>query len=181
MIRSARKVLYGLLHENPERLDDEQLSTLFCEVECVLNNRPLTKLSEDADDLEPLTPKHLLRLRAGPLLPCGEFTHEDMYIRQRWRRCQYLVDRFWSRWSKEYLLTLQQREKWHNPSRCVEVGDIVLIMDNAVRNSWALGRVIETVKDKKGLVRIASIHTATSVLRRPIHKLCLLLEADPTC
>ena len=44
-------------------LDDEGLNTLMCEVEAIVNGRPLTKLSDDPRDLEPLTPNHLLLLR----------------------------------------------------------------------------------------------------------------------
>ncbi|KAL7857229.1 hypothetical protein SRHO_G00161280 [Serrasalmus rhombeus] len=35
----------------------------MCEVEEVINSRPLTKSSDDVDDLEPLTPNHLLLLK----------------------------------------------------------------------------------------------------------------------
>ena len=131
-------------------------------------------------DLQPLTPNDLLRLKPGPHEPPDIFEKHDLYARQQWRRVQYLADKFWSRWSREYLLSLQERSKWHHPSRSVEVGDIVLIMDNAIRNSWNLGRVTKVNKDNKGLVRIVELKTATSNLTRPIHKLCMLLEADLT-
>ena len=36
-------------------LDDEGLNTLMCEVEAIVNGRPITKLSDDPRDLEPLT------------------------------------------------------------------------------------------------------------------------------
>ena len=42
--------------------DDEGLTPLMCEVESILNNRPITVGSEDSRDLEPLTPNHLLLL-----------------------------------------------------------------------------------------------------------------------
>ena len=46
MIRSARAVLSGLVEECREaRLDDELLRTLLCEVEAVVNSRPLTSLT----------------------------------------------------------------------------------------------------------------------------------------
>ena len=38
----------------------EALQTLVVEIEAVLNDRPLTYLSADIDDPEPLTPSHLL-------------------------------------------------------------------------------------------------------------------------
>lgn len=46
------------------RLDDEPLKTLFCEVEAILNMRPITKMSSDYDVLEALTPNQLLLLKS---------------------------------------------------------------------------------------------------------------------
>ena len=57
-IRTVRKVLNALVRE--QLLDDEGLSTLMCEVESIVNSRPLTKVSDDSRDLDPLTPNHLL-------------------------------------------------------------------------------------------------------------------------
>jgi hypothetical protein len=178
MIRSIRKVLFGLLQQQSTRLDDEALYTLFCEAESILNCRPITTNSNEPGDCEALTPNHLLLLRPGPKLPCGIFTKNDNYSKRRWRQVQFLADVFWHRWSKEYLATLQERQKWLKPTPNVRVGDIVLVMDNNPRNSWSLGKVVKVEADKKGLVRVVDVKTSSSVLRRPIHKLCLLLEAD---
>jgi hypothetical protein len=52
-IRTVRKVILATLKE--EQLDDESLNTLMCEVESVVNGRPITKLSDDPRDNEPLT------------------------------------------------------------------------------------------------------------------------------
>jgi hypothetical protein len=45
-------------------------------------------------------------------------------------------------------------------------------------SSWTLGRVLEVYPDKKGTVRVVKVKTPTTVLQRPIHKLCMILEAD---
>ena len=37
---------------------DDSLSTLICEVESITNSRPITVVSSDANDLDPLTPNH---------------------------------------------------------------------------------------------------------------------------
>ena len=43
-------------------LDGEALNTLMCEVESIVNGRPITKVSDDPRDLDALTPNHLLLL-----------------------------------------------------------------------------------------------------------------------
>ena len=89
------------------RLDDESLQTFFCEVEAIMNSRPLTLVSPDIEDLDVLTPNHLLLMRQGPSAPSGLFEKADNYSRRRWRHVQYLADTFWRRWIREYLPTLQ--------------------------------------------------------------------------
>ena len=41
-------------------LTDPQLATLLTEVESIFTNRPLTHISTDSEDLEVLTPNHIL-------------------------------------------------------------------------------------------------------------------------
>ncbi|KAK3754770.1 hypothetical protein QZH41_007277 [Actinostola sp. cb2023] len=80
-----------------QTVDDEGLLTLMCEVESIINGRPITKVSDDPKDLEALTPNHLLLLKSGITLPPGIFRKEDQYSRRRWRQVQYLADVFWRR------------------------------------------------------------------------------------
>ena len=47
---------------------EEDLWTYLNEVDAVLNNRPLTSISDDVTDLEPLTPNHFLIGRGNPNL-----------------------------------------------------------------------------------------------------------------
>ena len=158
---------------------DEQLHTLMCEIEATINSRPLTKVSDDPSDLDVITPQDLLLLRPRGNLPPGCFNEKDIYSRRRWRQIQFLADLFWKRWVKEYLPELQRRQRWLQPSRNLEVGDVVLIVDEtSPRNSWLMGRVTKTWPDRNGHVRQVDVQTKTTTLRRPISKLCLLLEAE---
>ena len=152
----------------------------MCEVEAIVDSRPITKSSDDPNDLEALTPNHLLLSRSGSRFPPGVFTRDDTYSRRRWRQIQHLANVFWCRWVKEYLPSLQQRQKWLNPARNFAINDIVLIVDDKVpRLSWPLGRIInvrQSQHDKH--VRSVTVKTEHSVLDRPIDKLVLLEAAD---
>ena len=175
LIRSVRQVLHSVLKQ--QTLDDEGLQTLLCEVEAILNSRPITSVSIDPQDLEPLTPNHILVLKTKPVQPPGLFDRNDLYIRRRWRQVQYMADLFWKRWSQEYLPLMQERQKWCKVRRSFTPGDVVLVVDpSAPRGSYILGKVLEVLADSKGLVWAAKVKTHTSVPERPITKICLLLE-----
>ena len=181
IIRSIRRVLQAILREQHVKVSrsEEQLQTVICEVENTINNRPLTRVSDEPGDLEVITPNHLLQPRNQEYLPPGNFTKEDNYARLRWRQVQYMADLFWKRWVQEYLPTLQRRQKWLHPKRNYQIGDIVLIADpQAPRNSWPMGRIEDIHRGSQGYVRSVTIKTKTAKLVRPITKLCLLLEQD---
>ena len=167
-VRSVRNVLATLLQANGSQLNEEALSPFMCEVEALVNSRPLTIDSmNDPTSLNPLTPNNLLTMKTKVLLPPpGVFQSSDMYGRKRWRRVQHLANEFWIRWKKEYLLNLQQRQKWSKPRRDMCVSDVVLIKDDEdlPRNQWQLSRVIEAHQSADGHVR--TVKLAVSLIAR---------------
>ena len=51
----------------------------MCEVEAIVNSRPLTTVSGEPDDLEPLTPNHILTTKSTVILPPpGQFQKNDV-------------------------------------------------------------------------------------------------------
>ena len=171
-IRTVRRVLAGLAVE--QVMTDEALHTLMVMAEGNVNNRPITAVSDDPTDLEPLTPKHLLLLRPSAA-PLGLFTKADLYCRKKWRQVQYMADLFWRRWTREYLPQLRYRSKWREEGRDLRPGDIVLVIDRPMlRNKWMMGRVLEVHRGQDGHVRSARLRTKDHEITRPIAKLSLL-------
>ena len=83
-------------------------------------------------------------MRKGSSLPPGVFDQKDGYGRRRWRQVQYLTSVSWKRWQKEYLLLLQERQKWNTPRRNLAVNDLVLVADETIpRGQWPLGKVVQ--------------------------------------
>ena len=130
------------------RLTYEELNTVLVEIEAVLNSRPLTYIYED--DVEVLlTPSHLFCGRR--LLDTPEQGYEpkdqDVLLDQKdmiaqTKGSEAVVDHFWKRWSKEYLVDLREHQKTHVQKQQpgIGVGDVVLIEDNAEKqNDWGLG------------------------------------------
>ena len=112
MIGIARRILDAMLSEvASKRLTHEVLSTLMAEVTAIVNNRPLTPVSEDPEAPEILTPFTLLTQKSTALTGTpGRFASKDLHAAQ-WRQVQYLANVFWSRWRREFLPLLQTRRK----------------------------------------------------------------------
>ncbi|XP_043203646.1 uncharacterized protein LOC122371409 [Amphibalanus amphitrite] len=177
-IRSVRKIWRSM--PVTRLLDREALYTLLCEIESILNSRPLTFVTTSDSNVEPITPNHLLLLRASVHPVPGVFGESESFSRRRWRYVQYLADQFWVRWKREYLPALQARQRWRHGARNLQVGDIVLLVESgAPRGTWPLARVVETRPSRDGRVRKALVKTSVSTYLRPIHKMVLVLaEAD---
>ena len=151
--------------------------TLLTEVESIVNSRPLTELSDDINDLEALTPNHFLLGKSTRSVPIGTYTDKDLCSKKRWKQVQTLADHYWKRFRKKYLPTITKRGKWRECERDIKVGDLVLLIEqNIPRGSWPLARVLRVYPGKDELVRVADIRTKSTVLTRPITKLCLLEE-----
>ena len=160
-IRSARAIISALLLTHGKSLDDESLRTLMTEAEAVVNSRPLTvETISDVTSPVAISPSNLLTMKSNVVMPPpGRFDKPDLYAKKRWRRVQHIINEFWSRWRKEFLSSLQHRQKWNQISRNFEVGDIVLLKDDQPRNSWPMARITETESDQNGMVRSVKLKT----------------------
>lgn len=144
----------------------EELSTLFTQIEAILNSRPLSPLSSDPLDLNPLTPGHFLIGR--PLTSVPSFTAEDS--RPKYHLICKLRLEFWKRWSQEYIAELQQRSKWKTGSIGPRIGDMVLIKDqNLPPQRWRLGRITRLHMGADNICRVVDIYTSRGTIRRAIH------------
>lgn len=153
----------------------EALTTVLTQIEACLNSRPLMALSDDPTDLNALTPAHFL-IGEALVQPLSKDLSEIPDDRLKlWSIIQKMTQTFWKRWQNEYLTTMQQRRKWFRAEPNLQVGDLVLLMnENMPPSKWSMGRVISTHTAEDGLVRSCTIRTATTELQRPVQKLCLL-------
>ena len=75
-------------------------STFVCEVAGMMNGRPLTQVSGDFRDAEPITPDHFLRGRPFTNFPPGIFLDNSVTISSSWKQAHQLPDQFWNRFKK---------------------------------------------------------------------------------
>lgn len=172
-VRSSKHHLLRVLGETP--VSPEDFSTLLTQVEACLNSRPLTPLSDDPNDLEPLTPAHFLigsSLQSIAEPDLGELPVNRLDVLQLTQR---RLQDFWKRWRREYLCQLQARTKRWQPAVQVEVGKLVVIKDdNQPPMKWRMGRISEVHPGRDDIVRVVTLKTANGFLTRPVEKICIL-------
>lgn len=184
MIGMGRRILDSmLLQAGRVQLTHEILTTLLAEVTAVINARPIIPVSLDPEHPHILSPAMLLTQKSAALPPiCDNIDHKNM-LKSHWKRVQFLADHFWSRWRKEYLCTLQSRQKWHHKKTNIKEGDVVLLKDKRTRrNEWPIGIIVKTVPSEDGLARKAEVRVANEgtvkTYYRPISEMIFLLHSD---
>ena len=179
IIRTAKNHLSAMLSK--DNLDIEVFVTVLVEVERIINTRPLCYASSDPRDMTVLTPANLLYPGVvmhssvnilPPAPPGGE------KIRFQWKRAREVVDVFLTRWSHEYLTTLQKRSKWEKTQKNLQIGQLVLLVDeNMPRDQWRVG-MINAVVSNSNLVRRVTVRLANGrILERHVNKV-VGLELD---
>lgn len=153
----------------------EEFSTIMCQIEAILNSRPLSPLSSDASDLNCLTPGHFLIGSALTAYPERDVTLLSENRLDVFQKISHIQQSFWKRWSVEYLNRLQNRPKWFHEKENIKENDMIILKEDGVPPLyWPLGRIIEAIQGPDGKVRVAKIRTAKGEFTRPITKLCVL-------
>ena len=149
-----KKVLGRALVTFPE------LSTLLKEIQAILNDRPLTYVNSNIQDLQPLTPSQLLfgfNITALPYPPSDAtelsdptFGDHSSLSRAQHRRSA-LYTHFTTRFCRECLSFLREIHSYHqkrhqSPRNVIQVGDVVLVADtDKPRHHWQLGLVTQLI------------------------------------
>ncbi|XP_028168577.1 uncharacterized protein LOC114358739 isoform X3 [Ostrinia furnacalis] len=153
----------------------EELATCLCQIEAVLNSRPLTPLSTDPSDFSALTPSHFLIGRPLTSVPCPQIPEKNISCFDRFKRIEYIRQHFWQRFSHEYISLLQQKTKWSTSSGQLTEGMLVLLRDKALPPLvWALGRVVRTYPGPDGVTRVAELKTRRGNVTRGFNNICPL-------
>ncbi|GFT30114.1 integrase catalytic domain-containing protein [Trichonephila clavipes] len=139
-------------------LSYEELSTVICECEFLINSRPLTYISENPQELIPLTPAmFLIENRCSDTTDIDELNSRDLRKRMKYRI--KLLSDLRQRFRKEYLSELIQKQN-DNRVREPRIGEMVLIgNDNKKRLSWPIAKIIELIPGRDGEIRTVRLKT----------------------
>ena len=141
------------------RLTPLELQTALMEIADQCNERPLGGvLPREDGTFEVVTPNHLLTGRSGNVSPDDSKIIGNLPMAARYRVVSHVASSFWQRWCTYVGPSLVTRQKWHQKSRNILVGDLVMIADaNKLKGKYKLGIVIATNIGGDGLVRSATI------------------------
>lgn len=161
-------------------LSYEEISTVLCQIEAILNSRPICRISNDPNELSFLTPGHFLTGVPGNAPPDPDVIHVPVNRLSCWQLCQHRAQTFGQKFRVFYLNTLQQRNKWRCDQPNIAPQDVVLMLDETQTGTkWVMGQVETATTGKDGRVRVVSVRTPQGLYVRPITKIARLLDEDP--
>ncbi|KAL0832416.1 hypothetical protein ABMA28_000653 [Loxostege sticticalis] len=176
-VKSAKHHLKRIAFRS--HLTFEELCTLLTQIEAILNSRPLSPLSSDPNDLNPLTPGHFLIGRSFTTIPSHSYHQYNINRLTRYERIEALRQHFWKRWHAEYLRQLQQRNKWMTNNTQLNTDKLVLLKDeNLPPLKWKLGRITKLYPGQDGIARVADVRTIDGIVRRAACKICPLPDSE---
>lgn len=173
-VRSLKRLLYRSARSNVFTYED--LNTLLTMIEASLNSQPLCALGSDTENMEALTPGHFLTGRLLTGIPMPSIIDNKIAMSEKFMLVRQQHERFWRQWLSEYLHTLNQRAKWHQPHPNIKVGQLVILVeDNVIPAKWPMARIHSVKIGDDGYVRSVEVRTENSkILTRAIQRICPL-------
>ncbi|CAJ0607513.1 unnamed protein product [Cylicocyclus nassatus] len=175
------------------KLTDELLHTSLCEIESIVNSRPLTHIGEDDPSCQVLRPVDFIykdvRLGSTQLIPADDDVQDPDYrispelssqkeAKTVLLETEKITKKFWSIWKHDYLLELRDRhhvfKNGRTTNRKPEVGDVVLLDEDSQlnRGHWPMAVITQLVLSKDGEIRSAILRTTSGrEIQRPLNRI----------
>ncbi|KAG1929322.1 hypothetical protein F2P79_022979 [Pimephales promelas] len=133
----------------------DELSELFDELP--EPSKPLGYVSLNISDTDSITPNILLMGRRDTSLLQVMYVDSELLTHRKWRHSQILAG-FWVRFIKDYLPSLQSRQKWKADGPSISTSVVVILMDPQLPcSSWPIGTVSKVLPSSDGCIRVAGI------------------------
>ena len=173
MVKSVKTAMKKMV--NNAVLTEEEYRTVFAKITATINSRPIFPASDGNIEEPMITCQDLLRPSTLNHDPPALNVDDDP--RKRVHRVNETVNMWWWKvWLRNFLPSLQLRNKWWKDRSNIEVGDLVLVIDPDVkRGCWNMGKVLKVYPDDDGRVRSVKVKTVNGQYDRPITRLTLLL------
>jgi len=154
----------------------EEMNTLFCHVEAVLNSHPISPVSDDRSDLNALTPGHFLVGGSLTLPAEPDSTGIPLNRVKRWGLVNVQAQIFWKRWSAEYLPQLHKRGCWLSKRDNIKIGSLAILKeDNMLSMKWTMVRITKVHPGTDGVVCVVTVvNSVGREFQRPTSKIAIL-------
>ena len=185
MVKQIKHVIANILEKSQRRPSFVELLTYVGSATKIVNDRPLTPLSDDPRDFTAITPASLLTPYSSPYCVVGSPQHKDN-LRRDYRFNISLSDQFWQKWLEFYLPWQQGRKKWLKMVQNLTPGQLVILTsmeDVSKRGKYQLGRVHEVIpqsRNGKEIVRRVKVATTSTDERTGDVKVVYVLR-DLSC
>ncbi|GFS74291.1 integrase catalytic domain-containing protein [Trichonephila clavipes] len=148
----------------------DELYTVLCDCESIINCRLLTYVSENPEELIPLTPSmFLISNKNSNIEDIEELNSNSLNKRIKYR--SKLLKDLRERFRNEYLSQLIQKHN-EKESRDPHIGEVVLFGDdNKKRLFWALVKIIELIPGRDGKIQTVRLKTQHGKILRPIQRI----------
>ncbi|GFU88961.1 integrase catalytic domain-containing protein [Trichonephila clavipes] len=168
LVRTVKELLKRTLGRSVLKYDE--LYTVLCDCESIINCRPLTYVSENPEELIPLTPSmFLISNKNSNIEDIEELNSNSLNKRIKYR--SKLLKDLRQRFRNEYLSQLIQKHN-EKESRDPQIGEVVLVGDdNKKRLFGALAKIIELIPGRDGKIRTVRLKTQHGKFLRPIQRI----------
>ncbi|EYC14365.1 hypothetical protein Y032_0040g167 [Ancylostoma ceylanicum] len=176
------------------KLSAELLHTTLCEIEGIVNSRPLTSIGDQDSPCQFLRPVDFIykdvRLGSTQLTPSDNDEDDPDYrttpelssqkeARTALSETEKLTKKFWTIWKHDYLLELRDRhqlfeKRKKSTSHDPKVGDIVLLDEESQlsRGQWPMAVILELITSRDGKIRSVILRTSTDrEVQRPLNRI----------
>ena len=157
VIKDLKKTLYKTLCRTT--LSFKQLETVMVDIERQMNNRPLTYLESEIEEIE-------------------EDRDEVSKLHKQLKEAKQHV---WKRWKHEYIHSLlESHQNNRKIGPILDIGEIVLVVgDEKNRAKWKKGRVMRHVRGRDGVIRGVILLHKGHHIERPLTLVCPLEIKGP--
>ena len=147
-------------------LTHDELNTFVIQIEGIL--KPLTAMSADPNDCQPLIPAFFILGRSMNDFPSRNASESDenLHLNVRLKLLEKLKSSFWKSWHRDYLATLQIRKRWLRSGPEFAIGDLVLIAeDNQPPLHWKMARIVDLYSGNDKMNRVAKFKSSGTLMR----------------
>ena len=114
-VKVTKKALKSVT--NNRQIREDQLITTLAQIEGTINNRPLTSINDDTEDLTVLTPNHFISKRSLNVQGVVDINEKKINSRRKWKVAEiypiYIGNDLSKNIIKEYIPSLNVRKKWN--------------------------------------------------------------------